>query len=148
MTADPLGRIWPRSGSGSLSGQYMMHGAVGSVEMLRTRPPAESACPDGVSSGYVGVCGFAFSVSGPSTPVGDCGADMCPAPDRACMVPDGMFPDGMVPECMAPDGMVWPGAANARVGENVLRGDSARAGEKSRPARDGDGLRELGSDAA
>lgn len=65
MTADPEGLICPRSGSGSLSGQYIMHGNVGSVEMLRTRPPALSACPDGVSSGYVGVCGFAFSVSGP-----------------------------------------------------------------------------------
>ena len=60
-----------------MSGQYMMHGNVGSVEMLRTRPPALSACPDGVSSGYVGVCGFAFSVSGPSTPwpLGLCGAE-------------------------------------------------------------------------
>ena len=52
MTLDPLGRIWPCSGSGSLSGQYMIHGASGSLDTFCTRPPILIARPDGVSSGY------------------------------------------------------------------------------------------------
>lgn len=47
-----------------------MHGIVGSVDTLRTRPPALSAWPDGVRSGYVGVCGFV-----PNASAGDCGAE-------------------------------------------------------------------------
>lgn len=52
MTEEPLGRIWPCSGGGSLSGQYMMHGASGSLDTFCTRPPTLIARPDGVSSGY------------------------------------------------------------------------------------------------
>ena len=60
-----MGRIWHGSGSGSLSGQYMTHGASGSREMLRTRPPTLRARPEGVSGGYwgggalLGICAWA-----------------------------------------------------------------------------------------
>ena len=54
MSAESMGRIWHGSGSGSLSGQYMTHGASGSREMLRTRPPTLRARPEGVSGGYWG----------------------------------------------------------------------------------------------
>jgi|ERR1700722_4250043 len=48
---NPLGRIWPCSGSGSLSGQYITHGAKGSEDTFWTFPPLENARPEGVSSG-------------------------------------------------------------------------------------------------
>ena len=50
--ASPLGRIWPCSGSGSLSGQYMTHGARGSWEMFWTFPPVAKARPEGVRRGW------------------------------------------------------------------------------------------------
>lgn len=58
MTVLPLGRIWPRSGKGSLSGQYMIQGDKGSREIFRTLPPALRVCPEGVRRGYDGDGGF------------------------------------------------------------------------------------------
>ena len=54
-----MGRICDLSGKGSLSGQYMTHGDIASVEMFRTRPPMLRARPDGVRGGYCGGGAFA-----------------------------------------------------------------------------------------
>lgn len=51
ICVDPTGRICPLSGTGSLSGQYMIQGAIGSVEIFLTLPPVLNACPDGVNAG-------------------------------------------------------------------------------------------------
>ena len=115
MTAEPEGLICPRSGRGSLSGQYMMHGAVGSVEMLRTRPPALSAWPEGVSSGYVGACGRA-----PST-VGDCNCNC----DCDCIC------DGDCGVERAGDGLREPGR-EYRPAVAVASGGSGGSGRRAR----------------
>ena len=59
MIVDPDGRICPFSGSGSLSGQYITHGARGSRDTFCTRPPTANARPDGVSNGCAGLLGAA-----------------------------------------------------------------------------------------
>ena len=55
-----------------MSGQYMMHGASGSLDTFCTRPPTLIARPDGVSSGY------GLLARGPMLPVP--GTPMLPAP--------------------------------------------------------------------
>ena len=114
-----------------MSGQYMMHGAIRSLLMLRTRPPALSECPEGVSSGYDGAGGFIGPMDS-----GDCGVGPregellrengrpCPWRDDGdsgetgemkrgemlCIVPCGMVMEGPWIELCGP----WPWVENGR----------------------------------
>lgn len=129
MPVREAGRICPGSGNGSFSGQYMMHGTIGSRETFCTRPPAANARPEGVRSGYIAPGAFRRSLY----VMGDDGSDEEEVEEVdahvACLgAPAALYDDGsddvlpvlllwlllLLPWRLAKRGEGWAGSIDAR----------------------------------